>query len=421
MRWSLPRPPSREVGVLAAVGFSVAIGFGIVAPAIPLLARSFGVGDLAASAVISVFALMRLVSALGGGALVERFGERRVLATGIAIVAASSAAAGAAPSYGWLLALRGIGGIGSAMFSISALTLLLRSVSPDRRAAASGIFSGSFLVGGVLGPALGGLVTDASPRTPFFLYAGTLAVAGSIGLLALPRTPLAAAPLGDGVPTEVRTSLGEAMRMPAYRAALAAYAAQTWTSLGLRSSVVPLFVTASVGAGGLGASPRLVGLGLGLSAALNVVTLYPAGRYADRRGRRPVILAGLALLAMSMGLLAVADSTAGYFLGLAVLGPGSGMLAVAPAAVVADVVVGRGGKAIAAYQMAGDVGSVAGPLLAGALAEQVSYGAAFGATAGVIVAALLIGLTAPETRVPVQPLPPAADPTSLEPHSDLDL
>ncbi|HVE63516.1 MAG TPA: MFS transporter [Mycobacteriales bacterium] len=400
MRRSLPRPPSREVGVLAAVGFSVALGFGIVAPAIPLLARSFGVGDLAASAVISVFALLRLVSALGGGTLVERFGERRVLATGIGIVAVSSAAAGAAPSYGWLITLRGVGGVGSAMFSISALSLLLRSVPPDRRAAASGIFSGSFLVGGVLGPALGGLVTDASPRTPFFLYAGTLAVAGSIGLLALPRTPLADPPrdVGDGDGAQARTTLGEAMRTPAYRAALAAYAAQTWTSLGLRSSVVPLFVTASVAGGGLGASPKLVGAGLALSAGLNVATLYPAGRYADRRGRRPIILLGLALLATSMSLLAVADSTTGYVIALAVLGPGSGMLAVAPAAVVADVVTGRAGRAIAAYQMAGDVGSVAGPLLAGALAERVSYSAAFGATAAVAVAALVLQLSAPETR-----------------------
>lgn len=396
--------------MLVAVGFSVAVGFGIVAPAIPLLARDFGVGDLAASAVISAFALMRLVSALGGGVLVERLGERRVLALGIGIVAVSSAAAGAAPSYGWLLALRGVGGIGSAMFSISALSLLLRSVPPHRRAAASGLFSGSFLVGGVLGPAVGGLVTDASPRTPFFLYAGTLAVAGTIGLLALPRTPLAAPPVTDGADplAEPRTGLGEALRSPAYRGALAAYAAQAWTSLGLRSSVVPLFVTASVAAGGLGSSPRLVGLGLGLSAGLNVVTLYPAGRYADRRGRRPVILLGLALLAASMVLLALADSVGGYLVALAVLGPGSGMLAVAPAAVVADVVTGRAGQAIAAYQMAGDLGSVVGPLLAGALAEQFSYPAAFAATAAVIVGALLVQLSAPETR-PKDPAPTPPD------------
>src|ERR1700710_3027962 len=51
-----------EVAVLSAVAFFVAAGFGIVAPAIPVFARSFGVSRTAAGAVISAFALMRLVS-----------------------------------------------------------------------------------------------------------------------------------------------------------------------------------------------------------------------------------------------------------------------------------------------------------------------------------------------------------------------
>ena len=41
----------REVGVLASIAFCVALGFGIVAPAIPLFAKSFGVSTVAASAV----------------------------------------------------------------------------------------------------------------------------------------------------------------------------------------------------------------------------------------------------------------------------------------------------------------------------------------------------------------------------------
>jgi MFS family permease len=186
--------------------------------------------------------------------------------------------------------------------------------------------------------------------------------------------------------------------LPAYRAALAAYAAQTWSSLGLRSSVVPLFVTASAAAGGLDRPARDVGLGLGVSAALNVATLYPAGRYADRRGRRPVIRLGLAVITLSLVLLAAADSRTSFLIAMAVLGPGSGMLAVAPAAVVGDVVTGRAGRAVAAYQMAGDVGSVVGPLVAGALAESTSYSTAFLVTAGVTGLALLMQVGVPETR-----------------------
>ena len=66
-------PP--EVGVLAAIAFCVALGFGIVAPAIPVFARTFGVSAFLAGMVVSAFALVRLVSAPGAGLLVNRLGE----------------------------------------------------------------------------------------------------------------------------------------------------------------------------------------------------------------------------------------------------------------------------------------------------------------------------------------------------------
>ena len=65
------------------VAFFVALGFGIVAPALPLYARSFGVGKAAAAAVISMFAFLRIAFAFPAGRLIDTFGERLVLATGI--------------------------------------------------------------------------------------------------------------------------------------------------------------------------------------------------------------------------------------------------------------------------------------------------------------------------------------------------
>ena len=129
-------PP--EVAILTAVAFTVALGFGIVAPAIPAFARLFGVSVAAAASVISVFALMRVVGALPAGRLVDRFGEPGVMAAGIAVVAVSSVLAGFSGSFTQLLVLRGIGGLGSAMFSVSAQALLLASVPGDQRGRASG-------------------------------------------------------------------------------------------------------------------------------------------------------------------------------------------------------------------------------------------------------------------------------------------
>ena len=104
----------REVGVLVVVAFFVALGFGIVAPDLPLFAAGFHVGKAAAAAVISAFALMRIAGAFPAGKLIDRVGERLVLGTGIGIVAVSSLLAGLAQSYWQLLVLRGVGGIGSA-------------------------------------------------------------------------------------------------------------------------------------------------------------------------------------------------------------------------------------------------------------------------------------------------------------------
>ncbi len=385
--------------MLVAVAFSVAVGFGIVAPAIPVFARSFGVSRTAAGAVISAFAFMRLVSALGVGRLVDRFGERLILATGIAIVAGSSAVAGLARSYDQLLVLRGLGGLGSAMFSVSAVSLLLRVVQPDQRGRASGLFAGGFLLGGVTGPAFGGLVTSYSIRAPFFLYAGTLAVAGGIGLYALRNTPLAAK-AGSGGEMQ-RTGLLDALRKPAYRAAMAANFADAWAVLGVRSALIPLFVGDVLKVGIV-----WVGVGFVVVAGVNAAVLLPAGRLADTRGRRPVLMAGCLISAFGVLMLALLPSLPGYLAAMVVFGFGSGLLDVAPAAVVGDVVTGRGGTVVAAYQMSGDAGQVVGPLVAGKLADSLSYGAAFGATAGVLGLAAVLAYAAPETR----PAPAADEP-----------
>ncbi|HLZ37512.1 MAG TPA: MFS transporter [Mycobacteriales bacterium] len=388
------REMPREVGVLVAVAFSVALGYGIVAPAIPVFARNFGVGREAAAAVISAFAFMRLVSALATGRLVDRFGERVILATGIGIVAASSALAGLARSYVELLVLRGAGGVGSAMFSISALSLLLRTVPTGLRGQASGLWSGGFLLGGIAGPAIGGAVTAVSIRAPFFLYAATLAVAGTIGLVALRRTPLAAQE--DEHATGGRAGLAAAVRDPAYRAALAAHLADAWAVLGVRSALIPLFV-----ADVLRRDPVWTGVGFVVVAAINAATLVPAGRLADTRGRRPVVVAGCLLAAVAMTTLALDDSLPGYLAAMAVFGLGSGLLDVGPAAMLGDSLRGRRGTPVAAYSMAGDLGSVAGPLVTGRLADTVSYGAGFGLTAAVLAGAAAAAAAAPETRTAV--------------------
>ncbi len=377
--------------MLTAVSFTVALGYGIVAPAIPAFARQFGVSTAAAASVISAFALMRVAGALPAGRLVDRFGEHTVMAAGIAVVAVSSVLAGFSQSFGQLLVLRGVGGLGSAMFSVSTQTLLLVSVPSGQRGRASGLFSGGFLVGGISGPAVGGLVAAWSLRAPFLIYSGLLVVPAVIAAFVLRDAP--AGPATDLRPARPFAAIAAALRSGAYRAAASANLADGFAAIGVRAAIVPLFVRDI-----LHRSAVWTGIGFLVFAALNAVMLMPGGWAADALGRRPVMIAGCAVSAGGMMLLAFLPGLWGYLAALAVAGLGSGLLDVAPSAMIGDILPRRGGSVVASYQMAGDTGTVTGPVAAGFLVDTFSYTAAFGMAAAALGLAAVLGLFAPETR-----------------------
>ncbi len=424
-RPGLFRALPREVAILTSVSFTVALGYGIVAPGIPAFARQFGVSTAAAASVISAFALMRIIGALPSGRLLDRIGERKMIAAGIAIVAASSVLAGFSGSFAQLIALRGVGGLGSAMFSVGAQTLLLRCVPSEQRGRASGLYTGGFLLGGISGPAIGGLVAAWSLRAPFFIYGGMLLIPAAIAVIVLHDSPRVA---GDEAARAQRPLAGiaAALRSRAYRAAASANLADGFAVMGVRSAIVPLFVRDV-----LHESAAWTGIGFLVVAALNAATLLPGGRVADTIGRRPVIVAGCLISGASMVMLALLPGLWGFLVALAVLGIGSGLLDVAPAAMIGDLLGGgrsgagqhgagqhgagqhgagqhgagqhgvnngQGGTVVASYQMAGDIGTVSGPVAVGFLVDSVSYGAAFCLAAGVLGLAAVAGLSAPETR-----------------------
>jgi MFS transporter, DHA1 family, multidrug resistance protein len=396
----------REVAVLSSVAFCVALGFGILAPALPVFAREFGVTALEASAVISVFALVRFLTSPLSGALVDRLGERSVMATGLLIVAASSFAAGLSQTYVQLLVLRGVGGLGSSMFTVSAMALLLRVVDTDQRGRAAGAFQGGFLLGGVAGPAVGGLVVAWSIRAPFFVYAVTLvgAAAVALGFMARSRLREREELVSHGDANRLE-QLRTALRDRAYQAALGVNLVTGFVAFGLRSAAVPLFVTE-----GLVRGASLTGIGFLVSAGCQAVLLLPAGRMADTQGRRKALLIGTLGTTVGMTVLTLSDVAANgwgtaavggmvlFLLAMAVQGVAAAFLGSAPAAVVGDIMGGRkGGIVVATFQMMSDVGAITGPLVAGVLIDALDFDWAFAAGAVLSLLAVTLVVLMPET------------------------
>ena len=390
----LAEPPATlpsEVWVLVAASFVIAVGFGILAPALPTFAVSFDVGITAASAVISAFAFMRLAFAPASGRLVSMFGERPVYVWGLLIVALSTGACAFAQQYWQLLVFRAFGGIGSTMFTVSAVALLVRLTPPAIRGRAAGLWATSFLMGNVAGPLVGGSLVAVSLRAPFVVYAVSLLVAVFVTWIFLRRSELAAPERTGGVPAmTVREALGHRT----YLAVLGSSFANGWAVFGVRVSLIPLFVVEV-----LRHDSGLTGVSLAVFAAGNAAVLLLSGRLADRIGRKPLVLVGLAVSGGGTIWLGYTATAAPFLAASLVAGLGAGVLNPPQNATVADIVGSqrRGGTVLATVQMAADVGAIIGPVATGMIADKLSYQAAFGLTGLIALLACAGWLGAPET------------------------
>jgi MFS family permease len=368
----------------------VAVGFGVIVPSVPIYARSFGVGATAVGFVISAFAIMRFVSGLFSGKLVNRFGERQVFAIGVLMVAVSAFLAGIAANYWQLLIFRTAGGLGSSMFSVAASSVIFKSISSDLRGRAQSFYNGTFLVGAVAGPAIGGLLMSISLRAPFFSYSIMLLISGSIAYRYLKASHLEP---NNGQSID-EMSIKEALQIPAFRIAIVTSFLFALAIMGPRLSIIPIFVVEE-----LNASNSLVGYVYTASALIQGAFLMRAGHISDNRGRQVVLKMGAVITWFGMAMFLYAGHTSIFIIAMMVIGFGTAFISTTPSAIVADVITGKSGKVIGFFQMAGDAGMIVGPILIGFLADAFNFQTAFAATLAIYSITVLLAWRLPETLV----------------------
>lgn len=386
------QPLPFEVWALVAGAFTIALGYGVVAPVLPQFAQEFGVSHFAATAVISSFALSRLIFAPAAGAIVGKIGERTTYVTGLLIVAFMTGVAVFVTDYWQLLLSRGLAGIGSSMFSIAATALMIKVMPPEQRGQVAGINSAAFLLGNLLGPVLGALVAGWGLRAPFAVYFFTLVIAALVVWIALRNSVHVGA--RNGVPTKAPRTFREALTLRQYRASLLSTFSFGWAIFGVRISAVPLFVAGVLGGGGAES-----GWVLAAYAAGNAVFVIPSGKWNDKIGRKPLLVLGFGLSVTAFFLFPLATSVPFAMATLALAGVAAAFANPAQQAVIADVVGKRGGgQVVAASQMSADFGGILGPLIAGLLIDAVSFTSAFWMTAVLLTVAGIVWVITPDSR-----------------------
>jgi MFS family permease len=400
VRTPLRRPEFRN---LLAISITVALGFGMLIPVLPRYAKAFGVTLAVTGLIQVVFGFTRFSFGIVGGLVVDRFGERASTMTGLLVVALSSYAAGLSQNFPQLVAARGFGGAGSALFIAGLQNRILRIIEPEAMGRASGAFRSSFLVGIGVGPALGGLVAKHfGTAAPFHFYATGLLVATVIAYFVMANNRHTVAPQQRRTPIEALRAARPLFSDRRYVIALLATMVGWWTLSGPAQWVGPIFAEQE-----LGFSEQEIGLAVTMLSIGEIIILFIAGRAADRYGRRAVLVPSLAIAAVATATLGqVGGAPWAYYPVMMAIGAGIAASSTAAGGLLADAIPGGGsGAAVGVNQMAGDLGFLVAPVAVGLLSDTYSF--EVGYIAGALPAAIVV-LAA--LRLPRRPTPSKEEP-----------
>jgi MFS family permease len=400
LRLILGDPP---VLIVTAIVFVIQLGFGLVAPVLPLYARSFGVSYDAASLLISAYAFARLLSDPVVGPLIDRLGVRWTSIAGALILGVSSLLAGLMKSFALVVVFRAVGGIGTSLVFAALYSYLLKIVPSDRMGRTMSVFYGALDVGIIAGAPIGGVAAHFwGLASPLYVYAG-LSLASAVLYLRFMPDPdrlrlerFGVEPTTELGPTGVRATWSQIRGLLGQRTFVTATALNLtffWVVAAGYDTLVPLF-----GKEVLGMSPLAVGVAFSLAVFSEFLVLYPAGARSDRTGRRPLAVASLIGLGVMMAALGFAPTAVVLCALMFVTGVMSGAYAAVPAAMLADVAPEQGaGTAVGVFRFAGDLGFVIGPTVAGAMAQSLGFRAAFAGLCLPIVLTLILVARTTET------------------------
>jgi EmrB/QacA subfamily drug resistance transporter len=454
------------LGVTALASFMMALDAQVVTTAFATIRRDLGASVETLQWTVNSYNLSFAVLLLTGAALGDRFGRRRMFAAGIFLFALASAACALSAGAAALIAARSVQGAGAALVMPLAMAILSAAFAREERARALGIFSGVTGFALIIGPAIGGFLTEnLGWRWIFWINLPIGAVAIALALARLresfgPRVALdipgltiiasAALSLVWGLmrgnaagwaSAEVITALAGGallaiafvaweLRAPAPMVPMRLFKSGAFSS-GIAASLLfyaamygvlfllPQFLQTTLGYGPLGAGLRL----LPWTATL-FITAPMAGTAVNRLGERRLVVLGLSMQAIGLGWIAmiispgVAYSSVVAPLVLAGVGVSMAMPA-AQNAIMGSVAVAEMGKASGVFNMGRFLGGTFGIAVLvtvfsarGSVDTPAAFGSGF-AAAMLLAAALSVlgavaGMWLPARRRLV--LEPAPDP-----------
>ena len=432
------------LGLAATASFMVVLDLLVVSTALSTIQRDLGASIEQLEWTVNAYTLTFAVLLMTASAFGDRFGRRRVFAAGLGLFAAASAACALSPNAGTLIAARAVQGVGAATIMPLALAVLNTAFPPERRGWAMGIYGGVTGLAALLGPVVGGAITQGiSWQWIFWINVPIATLAIPLVLARIPESfgpgagldfrglalgGVAALGLVWGLVRGNAAGWGSSEVLVALVGGVAFAAAFVLAELRAHSPMLPMrlfrsrafsagnaaifFLNASLTGGvflmaqflqiGLDHRPLAAGLGL-LPWGIAPFLIGPrAGALVDRIGERPLIVGGLVLQTIGLAWISlVAGAHMPYeqlIAPMTVAGVGFSMaLPAVTKAVVGGVAMNDIGKASGAFSTMRQLGGAFGVAILVAVFAAVGgyrsaqafsdgFGPAIGVAAGLALA-----------------------------------
>ncbi len=339
---------------------------------LPLHVRALGGSEQTIGLVMGTAGLAGLAGAIAIGVLLDRFGARPFLLGGLAAMALASATFPFVDRVGpALFALRAVQGLAFAAAFNATSTLAVEYAPPGRRTAALGLFGVSTLTTHALAPTLGEQLVHRGGFHLLFVIAAAFSVVGFV----------IAWPLADGRPLGGAAS--ERLRITAELAIAIATVGCCGIAFGAVITYVPTFVHDA----GLGPVATFF---LSYTAAA-VLTRVAGSGLGDSLGHRTVLLPALALLAVSVALLAAVRSPLALATTGLLFGTAQGFVYPTLNAFTIDQAgAGQLGRTQTLYNGTFNLGTTTGAMALGAVVEAMGHRAMFFCAALLVAGALAV-------------------------------
>lgn len=377
-------------------------------PAVPVMAKSFGISSGTAAQVITALALGRFAGLPVSGVVLDRLGTRSALIAGPALSCIAGSLAAAMPRFGLILVLVFMIGVAESVWVIAREVAGIDLTRPDQRGRVLSGFHGINNLALALGPLLGGVLTESLGfRAVFVAYGLCAALSVVIGLsLQNSQSPHETHSTLESTKGWGLSALLGRLRslrdlfhqiQPDLRSTYAVLVFATFTSFVHRittQSILPLYASSE-----LNLAPKEVGLLFTISGFTVFIMILPAGFIIDKIGRKWATVPSTGIPALAFLFIPFSETFWQLAILLSFLGISNGLSLGSLATSTYDVVPASArGRLQAARRTIAEIGGVGAPLLGGFLADTFNPGVPFLAYAPLLVlSAVLLAAVGRET------------------------